>query len=77
MYLDQNSGSILVQAIVGGAVGIGAIVKLYWFKLRTLGRRAEDASHRSDPRAADVRRIPHGRSSTGRAALAADGRVRR
>lgn len=45
MYLDQNSGSILVQAIVGGAVGIGAIVKLYWFKLRTLGRRAEDASH--------------------------------
>ncbi|MBK9979819.1 MAG: hypothetical protein IPP20_18235 [Gemmatimonadetes bacterium] len=44
MYLDQNSGSILVQAIVGGAVGIGAIVKLYWFKLRTFGRRAEDSS---------------------------------
>lgn len=44
MYLDQNSGSILVQAIVGGAVGIGAIVKLYWFKLRTLGRRPEELS---------------------------------
>ncbi|MBK6454754.1 MAG: hypothetical protein IPF87_01510 [Gemmatimonadetes bacterium] len=45
MYLDQNSGSILVQAIVGGAVGIGAIVKLYWFKLGNLGRRAEDMPH--------------------------------
>jgi len=41
MYLDPNSGSILVQAIVGGVVGLGAVLKLYWGKIRSFGRRAD------------------------------------
>lgn len=35
-YLDGNSGSIIVQALLGGAAGILAIGKLYWHKLKTM-----------------------------------------
>ncbi len=35
-YLDGNSGSIIVQALLGGAAGIAAIGKLYWHKLKTV-----------------------------------------
>lgn len=35
-YLDGNSGSIIVQALLGGAAGILAILKLYWHKLKTM-----------------------------------------
>lgn len=34
-YLDGNSGSIIVQALLGGIAGFLAIIKLYWHKLKT------------------------------------------
>jgi hypothetical protein len=33
-YLDPGSGSILIQVLLGGVVGLAAIVKLYWHKIR-------------------------------------------
>ena len=39
MYMDPSSGSIIVQAVIAGVVGIGAILKLYWGKLRNIGKR--------------------------------------
>lgn len=33
-YLDPGSSSILVQVLLGGIVGLAAIVKLYWSKIR-------------------------------------------
>lgn len=33
-YLDPGSGSILIQVLLGGFVGLAAILKLYWHKIR-------------------------------------------
>ena len=33
-YLDPGSSSILIQVLLGGIVGLAAIVKLYWNKIR-------------------------------------------
>lgn len=33
-YLDPGSSSILIQVLLGGVVGLAAIVKLYWNKIR-------------------------------------------
>ena len=35
-YLDGNSGSIIVQALLGGTAGILALLKLYWHKLKSM-----------------------------------------
>lgn len=39
MYLDPASGSIIVQAVIAGVVGVGAVVRLYWVRIRGLVRR--------------------------------------
>jgi hypothetical protein len=42
-YLDPGSGSILIQVLLGGLVGLAAVLKLYWSKIRGVipgGRRA-------------------------------------
>jgi hypothetical protein len=33
-YLDPGSGSMLLQALLGGAAGIAVLIKLYWRRLR-------------------------------------------
>jgi hypothetical protein len=40
-YLDPGSSSILIQVLMGGVVGLAAVFKLYWGKIR--GRRAKKA----------------------------------
>ena len=35
-YLDPGSGSMLLQILLGGAVGFIVIVKLYWNNILTL-----------------------------------------
>jgi hypothetical protein len=35
-YLDPGSGSMLLQVLLGGAVGLIVIVKLYWNNILTL-----------------------------------------
>ncbi|NYT92517.1 hypothetical protein [Salinispora sp. H7-4] len=32
-YLDAGSGSLIVQAVVGGAAGVAVAGKLYWRRL--------------------------------------------
>lgn len=32
-YLDSNSGSIIIQALIGGVVGMGVLRKMYWHTL--------------------------------------------
>ncbi len=34
-YLDPGTGSIIVQAIVAGIVGIATVTRLYWNRIRT------------------------------------------
>jgi hypothetical protein len=29
-YLDANSGSLIIQALIGGLVGMGVLLKMYW-----------------------------------------------
>ncbi|MEV4760945.1 hypothetical protein AB0J86_38400 [Micromonospora sp. NPDC049559] len=38
-YLDAGSGSMIVQAVVGGAAGVAVAAKLYWRRLRARLRR--------------------------------------
>jgi hypothetical protein len=51
-YLDGASGSIIVQALIGGIVGIGVLAKMYWQGLLIkLGIRkpAEEEPEETDP----------------------------
>ncbi|GGM29038.1 MULTISPECIES: hypothetical protein [Micromonospora] len=38
-YLDAGSGSLIVQAVVGGAAGVAVATKLYWRRLVARFRR--------------------------------------
>ncbi|MFI9528427.1 MULTISPECIES: hypothetical protein [Micromonospora] len=38
-YLDAGSGSLIVQAVVGGAAGVVVATKLYWRRLVARFRR--------------------------------------
>lgn len=38
MYLDPGSGSVLIQAILAGILGIGVFIKIYWQKINSLFR---------------------------------------
>ncbi|GAA2699371.1 hypothetical protein GCM10010429_01050 [Micromonospora olivasterospora] len=38
-YLDAGSGSLIVQAVVGGAAGAAVAAKLYWRRLTARFRR--------------------------------------
>ena len=32
-YLDPGTGSLILQVIVGGVLGVGVLVKAYWKKI--------------------------------------------
>ncbi|HLG91155.1 MAG TPA: hypothetical protein VI336_03310 [Candidatus Saccharimonadales bacterium] len=32
-YLDAGTGSLIIQAVIGGVVGLGVILKVYWGKI--------------------------------------------
>ena len=38
-YLDPGSGSMILQLLLGGVVGIAAVLKLYWNALARVFRR--------------------------------------
>ncbi|SCL52791.1 hypothetical protein GA0070603_1466 [Micromonospora chersina] len=38
-YLDAGSGSLIVQAVVGGVAGVAVAAKLYWRRLVARFRR--------------------------------------
>lgn len=41
-YLDAGSGSLIVQAMVGGAAGVAVATRLYWRRLVARFRRQPD-----------------------------------
>jgi len=42
-YLDPGSGSMILQAVVGGLAAVGVMAKFYWRRLLTvLGIRKKD-----------------------------------
>ena len=49
-YLDPGTGSMFLQIVLGGIAGMAVVLKLYWYKLKTLfGRRgAGDAALEND-----------------------------
>ena len=34
-YLDPGTGSIIVQMIIGGLVGVGIAIKVFWYRIKT------------------------------------------
>jgi len=42
-YLDPGAGSIVVQAVIAGVLGVATVVKLYWGKIKGLLRRRSDS----------------------------------
>jgi hypothetical protein len=47
-YVDPNSGSMLLQVILGGAAGIALIVRLYWRRFLSLIGLRERETTRDD-----------------------------
>lgn len=45
-YIDPGSGSLLLQALVGGAAAAGVVARLYWKRFVTFLRpgRSDDAA---------------------------------
>ena len=44
-YLDAGSGSLIVQAVIGGTAGVAVAAKLYWRRL--VGRFRRQPSEKS------------------------------
>lgn len=40
-YLDAGTGSLIVQALLAGVVGVATVAKLYWSRIRALWSRGE------------------------------------
>jgi hypothetical protein len=40
-YLDPGTGSLVMQAIIGGAVAVGVVLKAYWHKIAKLFGRTD------------------------------------
>lgn len=40
-YLDPGTGSIILQLILGGVAGALVILKLYWYRLKSIFSRTE------------------------------------
>lgn len=43
-YLDPGSGSMFLQLLLGGAAGVGVLIKMYWQNLAALFHRGGDSS---------------------------------
>jgi hypothetical protein len=41
-YLDPGAGSILIQAILAGIVGIATFTKIYWHKIRGFVSKSQE-----------------------------------
>jgi hypothetical protein len=52
-YLDAGSGSVLLQALIGGIAAIGVSLKLFWGRvLRFLRIRRDDEQTAAEPASA-------------------------
>lgn len=51
-YIDPNSGSMLLQVVLGGAAGLALVVELLWRRVRSVfglhARNRSDRDRRQD-----------------------------
>jgi hypothetical protein len=45
-YLDPGSGSVILQALVGGVAAVAVTAKLWWHRFTKLFRRNKDEPQR-------------------------------
>lgn len=38
-YLDGGTGSMILQLLLGGIAGVGCIIKLYWYKIKSFFKK--------------------------------------
>jgi hypothetical protein len=38
-YIDPGTGSIILQAIIGGIAALGFSIKLYWYKIKSFFKK--------------------------------------
>ena len=48
-YLDPGSGSVILQALVGGVAAVAVTAKLWWRRFTGLFRRNKDETRRPAP----------------------------
>jgi len=52
LYLDPGSGSLIIQLLLAGLLGIGVAIRIYWDKLKGFfAKRNEGEIDESDPTA--------------------------
>ena len=50
LYLDPGTGSIIIQALLAGLVGLATVTKLYWNKIKgLLGRHRTQQTDSATP----------------------------
>jgi len=42
MYIDPGSGSVILQAVLAVALGLGVFVKVFWRKIKSLFGKKEE-----------------------------------
>lgn len=52
-YLDPGTGSMIIQLVLGGLVGLAAIGKLYWHRLKAFFSREPDPDMAESRESAD------------------------
>lgn len=54
-YVDPGTGSMVLQGVIAGILGVGLTLKLYWRRIRTrlTGNRPNDKPGRDDETDAD------------------------
>ncbi|MCI4061067.1 hypothetical protein MRQ36_00175 [Micromonospora sp. R77] len=62
-YLDAGSGSLIVQAVVGGVAGVAVAAKLYWRRLVGRFRPRPTDPAPADPLPADPDGVPRRQSA--------------
>ena len=46
-YLDPGTGSLILQAVLGGVVGAAVVIKLYWRRFLSFIRFKKSSDHAS------------------------------
>jgi hypothetical protein len=47
-YLDPGASSVIVQIVIAGLIGVAAVLKLYWHKLKVLISRKPPTGAQTD-----------------------------
>lgn len=48
-YIDPGTGSILLQGLIAGIAGGAAVLRIYWFRIKSFFTRNPPASERETP----------------------------